>query len=123
MASVRYLVSDVAAATEFYTGHLGFELKENWGGAFAIVARAGEIDLWLSGPQSSAARPMANGDAPVPGGWNRLVLKVKNLDEMVESMASAGVRFRNSVVDGPGGRQVLIEDPSGNIIELFEPSN
>ncbi len=121
MAAVRYLVADVDAAVEFYTSHLGFRVERRMGAAFAVVARE-DLRLWLSGPGTSAARPMADGAKPGPGGWNRLVLEVGELARRVEEMKSAGVRFRSEIVSGPGGKQVLALDPSGNIVELFEPS-
>ncbi len=119
MATIRYLVDDVDRAVDFYTGHLGFSLVQRMGPAFAIVARDG-LRLWLSGPESSAARPMPDGRRPVPGGWNRLVLEVESLDALVSVLRSAGVRFRNEAVTGPGGKQILLEDPAGNPVELFE---
>ena len=120
MATVRYLVDDVDAVLEFYTATLGFELEKRWGAPFAIVTR-GDLQLWVSGPQSSAARPMPDGRKPEPGGWNRLVIEVEDLPSYVENLREEGVTFRGELVDGPGGKQVLIEDPSGNPIELFEP--
>jgi catechol 2,3-dioxygenase-like lactoylglutathione lyase family enzyme len=120
MATIRYLVDDVEAATRFYTERLGFELAERWGAALAIVAR-GDLRLLLSGPQTSAAKPMPDGSKPVPGGWNRLVIEVRDLPALMETLRAAGVRFRSDLVTGPGGRQALAEDPAGNPIELFEP--
>jgi catechol 2,3-dioxygenase-like lactoylglutathione lyase family enzyme len=119
MATVRYLVHDVDAALAFYTGPLRFELVERWGPPFAMVRR-GDLTLWLSGPGTSAQRPMPDGAQPAPGGWNRLVLEVDDLDPMVAALHAGGVHFRSDVVSGPGGRQVLVEDPSGNPVELFE---
>jgi catechol 2,3-dioxygenase-like lactoylglutathione lyase family enzyme len=121
MATVRYLVSDVDAAREFYTGQLGFELVEQMGPAIAMV-RHKDLTLWLAGPVSSAARPMPDGRNPEPGGWNRLVVEVEDLAGRVEQLRAAGARFRNDIVTGPGGKQILIEDPSGNVVELFEPA-
>lgn len=121
VAVVRYLVENVDAAVDFYTDHLGFALERRMGPAFAILSH-GDLALWLSGPQSSAARPMPDGRQPEPGGWNRLVLVVDDLDAKVEVMERAGLRFRNEVVSGPGGRQILLEDPAGNPVELFEPA-
>lgn len=121
MAEVRYLVHDVTAAVEFYVGHLGFHVKQRMVPAFAAVSKGG-LTLWLSGPQSSAARPMPDGRRPEPGGWNRLVIQVDNLPRVVDGLKQAGVRFRNEIVVGPGGKQILLEDPSGNPIELFEPA-
>jgi len=120
MAIVRYLVHDVDAALDFYVSRLGFELAQRWGPPFAMVRR-GDLTLWLSGPGTSAARPMPDGAQPAPGGWNRLVLEVAGLDALVAVLRAAGAHLRSDVVSGPGGRQVLIEDPSGNPVELFEP--
>jgi catechol 2,3-dioxygenase-like lactoylglutathione lyase family enzyme len=119
MAIVRYLVGDVAATTAFYTGHLGFTLEQQMGSAFAIVARD-DLSLWLSGPQSSAARPMPDGRRPEPGGWNRLVVEVDDLDTKVAELKQAGVSFRNETVTGPGGKQIVLDDCDGNPVELFE---
>ena len=119
-AIVRYLVGDVDEAVAFYTERLGFELEQRMGPAFAIVARDG-LELWLSGPQTSAAQPMPDGRQPEPGGWNRLVVTVDDLERFAGELAAAGGRFRNEIVTGPGGKQILLEDPSGNPIELFEP--
>jgi catechol 2,3-dioxygenase-like lactoylglutathione lyase family enzyme len=121
MATVRYLVADVDAAVAFYTGPLGFELVEQWGLPFAMVRRD-DLTLWLSGPGSSAARALSNGATPASGGWNRLVLETDDLAALVEKLSRAGVRFRGDVTTGPGGKQVLLDDPSGNPIELFEPA-
>jgi catechol 2,3-dioxygenase-like lactoylglutathione lyase family enzyme len=120
MAVVRYLVDDVDAAVAFYTGHLGFALEQRMGPAFALVSR-GDLTLWLSGPQSSAARPMPDGSRPGPGGWNRLVLEVKDLEAEVERLKRAGLTFRNEIVTGPGGKQILLQDSAGNPVELFDP--
>ena len=117
MASVRYLVADVDRSVAFYRDQLGFELNEQMGAAFARVSR-GDLSLWLSGPTSSAARPMRE---PVPGGWNRFVIQVEDLAAAVARMTAAGVAFRGAVVVGPGGRQIIADDPDGNPIELFEP--
>lgn len=119
--SVRYLVDDVAAAVDFYTSHFGFEVNTNYPPAFADVTR-GNLRLLLSGPQSSAGRPMADGERPQPGGWNRIHLITAELDREVERLKSEGVPFRNDVVSGPGGRQILAQDPAGNLIELFQPA-
>ena len=122
MATIRYLVNEVEASIEFYTTHLGFALLEQMGPAFAIVSR-GDLHLWLSGPQTSAARPMPDGRKPEPGGWNRLVIEVEDIETLAASMKSAGVLFRNDIIAGPGGRQILAEDPSGNPIEIFRPAS
>lgn len=121
MITVRYLVKDVDQAIAFYTKHLGFTLDVQMGPAFAKVIR-GELELWLSGSQSSAARPMPDGRNPESGGWNRFVIQVENLPVFVKKLKRAGVMFRNEIVTGPGGKQILLEDPSGNPIELFEPA-
>lgn len=120
MASVRYIVHDVDAAVEFYTTALGFSMRERFGPAMAILERDG-LTLWVAGPKASASRPMPDGRKPEPGGWSRIVLEVADLPATVELLRQRGVSFRNDVVDGPGGRQVLCEDPSGNPVELFEP--
>jgi catechol 2,3-dioxygenase-like lactoylglutathione lyase family enzyme len=119
MAAVRYLVHDVDAAVSFYTEHLGFSVKQQFGPAIAILSRD-DLILWVAGPTASAARPMPDGRKPEPGGWNRFVIEVKDLVEMVAGLRDKGVPFRNDIVDGPGGRQILCEDPSGNVVELFE---
>ena len=118
--NVRILVDDVAASVEFYTRHFGFHVLNAFP-AFADVQR-GHLRLLLSGPQSSAARPMADGERPRPGGWNRIHFIVDDLDAEVASLTAAGVPFRNEVVSGPGGSQVLACDPSGNLVELFQPA-
>ena len=118
-ATVRYLVADVDRSVAFYTGPLGFELIEQMGAAFARVRR-GDLTLWLAGPPSSAARPMPDGRRPEPGGWNRFVIEVEDLDTSVAELRASRSAFRNNVISGPGGKQVLIEDPDGNPIELFE---
>ncbi|HEU4678725.1 MAG TPA: VOC family protein [Terrimicrobiaceae bacterium] len=122
MASVRYMVKDVDRAIAFYTEHLGFKLKQRMSPAFAYISRD-DLTLWLSGPQSSAARPMPDGRRPEPGGWNRLVLEVEDLPSRVTQMKQAGIRFRNEIVVGPGGKQILAEDPDGNPVEFFEPAS
>ncbi|QLY29647.1 VOC family protein [Nocardia huaxiensis] len=120
-AGVRYLVDDVAAATDFYTTHLGFTLNFDAAPAVAEVAR-GPMRVLLSGPTSSGARPMPDGATPSPGGWNRIHLIVEDLDAEVARLRAAGVTFRNDIVSGPGGRQILVQDPAGNLIELFQPA-
>lgn len=119
-ANVRYLVDDVQAAVDFYTTHLGFTPRSSAAPAFADVVR-GPLRLLLSGASSSAGRPMSDGEVPVAGGWNRVHLVVDDLDAEVARLSAAGVRFRNTVVSGPGGRQILVIDPAGNLVELFEP--
>jgi len=118
MATIRYLVNDVDAALPFYEA-LGFTLADRWGPPFAIVER-GDLSLWLSGLGTSASKAMPDGRLPAPGGWNRLVIEVDDLDAAIARVRAAGARFRNEPISGPGGRQVLAEDPSGNPIELFE---
>ena len=120
MATVRYLVGDVANALDFYVSKLGFEVRQEMLPAFAR-ARRGDLELWLAGPDSSAARPMPDGREPGPGGWNRLVIEVDDLADLVGKLRSDGATFRNDIVSGPGGRQILLDDPDGNPIELFEP--
>lgn len=120
MATIRYLVDDVDASVAFYTDALGFTLLERFGPAMSIVHQD-DLTLWLAGPPSSAARAMPDGRSPKPGGWNRFVIEVDDLDATVEQLKSFDARFRNEIVSGPGGRQILIDDPSGNPIELFEP--
>ena len=119
--NVRYMVSDVEAAVGFYTKHLGFTVLNAFAPAFADVQR-GNLRLLLSGPKSSAGRPMPDGAQPGPGGWNRIHLITPDLDAEVARLRDEGVPFRNDVVTGPGGRQILVEDPSGNLVELFQPA-
>ncbi len=121
LVSVRYLVADVDQATAFYTTLLGFEVLNSFPPAFADVAR-GRLRLLLSGPTSSAGRPMVDGATPEPGGWNRIHLIVDDIDTEVTRLRDAGARFRNDILEGPGGKQVLLEDPSGNLVELFQPA-
>jgi catechol 2,3-dioxygenase-like lactoylglutathione lyase family enzyme len=121
LVSVRYMVDDVDAAVAFYTTHFGFTLRTSAAPAFADVVR-GRLRLLLSGPASSAGRPMPDGRQPAPGGWNRIHLIVDDLAAEVERLRGAGLRFRNEVVSGPGGRQILVDDPAGNPIELFQPA-
>lgn len=118
MATVRYLVRDVDAALAFYAA-LGFTLADRWGPPFAIVTR-GDLTLWLSGPGTSAAKPMPDGAKPESGGWNRIVIELDDIDATVAALKATGTRFRNQPISGPGGKQVLVDDPSGNPIELFE---
>ena len=120
MGVVRYLVDNVDRAVAFYTEQLGFSLEQRMGPAFAIVS-LGDLALWVSGPQTSAARPMPDGRRPEPGGWSRLVIEVDDLEVKVAELKAAGTSFRNEIVTGPGGSQILLEDPSGNPVELFEP--
>ena len=120
MATVRYIVSDVEEAVAFYTQQLGFSLDQNFG-PIAMVSR-GDLQLWLAGPKTSAARPMPDGRVPEPGGWNRLVIRVDDLAALVETLRGAGTYFRDEIISGPGGQQILAEDPAGNPIELFQPA-
>ena len=119
LATVRYLVKDVDAAIAFYSA-LGFELADRWGPPFAVM-KLGDLPLWVSGPGTSAAKTLPDGSEPRPGGWNRFVIEVPDIDATVSELTSKGGRFRSAPIAGPGGRQVLCEDPSGNPIELFEP--
>ncbi|GAA0898476.1 VOC family protein [Virgisporangium aurantiacum] len=118
---VRYLVDDVQAAIDFYTTHLGFTTNTAFPPAFADVLR-GNLRLLLSGPTSSAGRPMPDGRAPHPGGWNRIHLLVDDIDAEVTRLRDKGVVFRSDVVTGPGGRQIVLDDPAGNPVELFQPA-
>jgi len=120
--NVRYLVDDVAEAIDFYTSNFGFTLQSNQAPAFAEVIR-GNLRLLLSGPTSSARRPMPDGRQPQPGGWNRIHLIVDDINTEVERLRDAGLSFRNEIVTGPGGRQILVDDPSGNPVELFQPAH
>jgi catechol 2,3-dioxygenase-like lactoylglutathione lyase family enzyme len=119
MATVRYLVNDVDAALPFYAA-LGFTVAARMGPPFVMLA-LGDLTLWLSGPGTSAARPLADGSVPVPGGWNRLVIEVADIRASMQALQSTGARFRSEPITGPGGQQVLVDDPSGNPIELFQP--
>ena len=119
--NVRYMVNDVDAAVAWYTTHLGFTVLTNAAPAFADVM-FGSLRLLLSGPKSSAGRPMSDGSKPGPGGWNRIHLIVSDLAVEVARLRAAGVQFRNGIVTGPGGSQILLQDPSGNLVELFQPA-
>ena len=121
MVSVRYMVDDVQTAIDFYTRHLGFVLRTSAAPAFADVIR-GNLRLLLAGPGSSAGRPMPDGRKPTPGGWNRIHLIVPDIAAEVARLRADGVSFRNDIVTGPGGQQILIEDPAGNVVELFQPA-
>jgi catechol 2,3-dioxygenase-like lactoylglutathione lyase family enzyme len=121
MVNVRYMVDDVQTAIDFYTSHLGFTVRSSAAPAFADVTR-GNLRLLLAGPASSAGRPMPDGRKPGPGGWNRIHLIVPDIATQVARLRAEGVSFRNEIVTGPGGKQILIEDPAGNVVELFEPA-
>jgi|SRR5689334_13431622 len=121
LVNVRYMVDDVDAAVAFYTERFGFELRTSAAPAFADVVR-GHLRLLLSGPKSSAGRPMPDGRVPEAGGWNRIHFVVDDIDGEVARLRDAGITFRNEIISGPGGRQILLEDPAGNPIELFQPA-
>jgi catechol 2,3-dioxygenase-like lactoylglutathione lyase family enzyme len=121
LVNVRYMVGDVEEAVAFYTNNFGFTVRSNRAPAFADVVR-GNLRLLLSGPQSSAGRPMPDGRVPEPGGWNRIHFIVDDIAAEVERLRAAGATFRNDVISGPGGQQIVLEDPSGNPIELFQPA-
>jgi catechol 2,3-dioxygenase-like lactoylglutathione lyase family enzyme len=121
IVNVRYLVDDVETAVDFYTSHFGFTVNSNQAPAFADVVR-GNLRLLLSGPTSSAGRPMPDGRRPEPGGWNRIHFVVEDIDSEVARLRDAGLQFRNEIVTGPGGKQILLDDPAGNPIELFQPA-
>ena len=121
LVNVRYLVDDVEASIAFYTTHFGFTVLTSAAPAFADVVR-GNLRLLLSGPRSSAGRPMPDGRQPAPGGWNRIHFIVDDIHAEVERLSAAGVTFRNEVIKGPGGQQIVLDDPSGNPIELFQPA-
>ena len=122
LVNVRYMVDDVEGAVDFYTEHFDFELRSSAAPAFADVVR-GNLRLLLSGPKSSAGRPMPDGRTPEPGGWNRIHFIVDDIEADVERLRSAGLTFRNDIISGPGGQQILLEDPAGNPIELFQPAD
>ncbi len=121
LVSVRYMVDDVDEAIAFYTNMLGFEVLTSAPPAFADVKR-GNLRLLLAGPKSSAGRPMPDGRQPGPGGWNRIHFIVDDIDDEVRQLRGAGATFRNDILTGPGGKQILLEDPSGNVVELFQPA-
>jgi catechol 2,3-dioxygenase-like lactoylglutathione lyase family enzyme len=122
MVSVRYMVDHVQAAIDFYTSHLGFTVRTSAAPGFADVTR-GNLRLLLAGPRSSAGRPMPDGRKPGPGGWNRIHFIVPDIAAEVARLRAEGVQFRNDILTGPGGKQILIEDPAGNVVELFEPAS
>jgi catechol 2,3-dioxygenase-like lactoylglutathione lyase family enzyme len=121
MASIRYFVTDVDQAVAFYSEQLDFTVQQQFGPNMAIL-RQGDLTLWLAGPNASASRPMPDGRRPEPGGWNRFVIEVADLAATVAKLKAKGVRFRNEIVTGPGGQQILAEDPFGNVVELFRPA-
>ena len=123
MASVRYFVDQVDEAVAFYTSNLGFEVKQSFGQAIAILVRD-DLTLLVSGPRASASQPMLDGTTPSPGGgWNRFLLTFDDLDSVVNRLKANGVKFRNDILDGVGGKQIVCEDPAGNIIELTQPKS
>jgi len=119
--NVRYMVDDVEAAIAFYSTHFGFTVRSNAAPAFADIVR-GPLRILLSGPKSSAGRPMPDGRQPGPGGWNRIHFIVEDIEAEVARLRAAGVRFRNDIISGPCGKQIVLDDPSGNPIELFQPA-
>ncbi len=121
MARMRYIVNDVEAAIDFYTSLLGFELRQDFRPAVGIVGKD-DLELVLAGSGASAQRPMPDGRQPEPGGWNRLILDVEDIVAKVAALTEAGATFRNQIISGPGGQQIVLEDPSGNAIEIFQPA-
>jgi len=119
MAAVRYMVNDVSESCEFYVKHFGFEVEAQFGEAMAILHKD-DLTLWLAGPSSSAGRPMPDGTKPVPGGWNRFVFEIEDIEAMVTTLKGNGMKFKNEIVRGGGRAQILCEDPSGNVIELMQ---
>ncbi len=114
------MVDDVEAAIAFYTGLLGFELKQDFRPAIGILVKD-DLELWVAGPPASAQRPMPDGSQPAPGGWNRFVVRVDDIAATVAALTEAGAKFGNEIISGPGGQQILVEDPSGNAVEIFQP--
>jgi predicted enzyme related to lactoylglutathione lyase len=121
MATFRYLVNEVAPAVDFYVGQLGFAVEQQFGPNMAILKKDG-LTLWVAGPNASAARPMPDGRKPEPGGWNRFVVETDDIEGLVAKLKAKGAPFRNEIISGPGGRQTLVEDPSGNVVEIFQPA-
>jgi catechol 2,3-dioxygenase-like lactoylglutathione lyase family enzyme len=119
VATFRMIVTDVPTSVDFYSNQLGFKVLEQYGPAMAILQRD-DMTIWLAGPPASASRPMPDGAQPVPGGWNRIVVPVDDIEATVSRLRASGATFRNDVVTGPGGKQILLSDPSGNVVELFE---
>ncbi len=120
MAYVRYLVTDVQKAVDFYSTHLDFKVQQQFPNM--AILRRNDLTLWLAGPQASASRPMPDGHKPEPGGWNRFVVETEDLAATVAKLKARGLRFRNEILSGPGGKQILLEDPCGNVVELFQPA-
>ncbi len=121
MARVRYIVDDVEEAVAFYTSNLGFEIKQNFAPTIAILSH-GDLTLLVSGPKASASKPMLDGTTPSPGGgWNRILLDFDDLESVVSKLRAEGVKFRNEILNGVGGKQIVCEDPSGNVVELTQP--
>ena len=121
MNKIRYIVNDVDKAVEFYTSNLDFRLEQQFGPAIAILERDG-LQLLVSGPKASASRPMPDGSKPSPGGWSRFLITVDDIESVVSRLKQNGVQFRNDIIEGPGGKQILCLDPSGNLVELFQPA-
>ncbi|MCP5084858.1 MAG: VOC family protein [Alphaproteobacteria bacterium] len=119
MAQVRYIVDDVDRAITFYTSYLGFALEQQFGPAMAIL-KLDDLKLWIAGPMASASKPMPDGSKPEPGGWGGIVVQVKDLSDKVSQLRQGGLEFKNDILEGPGGKQILCIDPSGNLVELFE---
>ena len=122
MIKIRYLVNDVDEAVKFYTSNLDFQLEQQFGPAIAMLQRDG-VTLLVAGPKSSAARPMPDGSQPSPGGWNRILISVDDIEAVVTRLKEKGVQFKNDIIEGPGGKQILCLDPSENVVELFQPAS
>jgi len=121
MIRIRYIVNDVDEAVEFYTSNLDFRLEQQFGPAIAMLERDG-VTLLVSGPKASASRPMPDGSKPTPGGWNRILIDVDDLESEISRLKENGVQFKSDIIEGPGGKQILCLDPSGNVVELFQPA-
>jgi predicted enzyme related to lactoylglutathione lyase len=121
MVRVRYIVNNVEEAITFYTSNFGFDLEQDFSPNMAIL-KLGELTLWLAGHKASAAKPMSDGSVPCAGGWSRFVLAFDDLEAVVSKLEDDGVKFKNDIVEGPGGKQILCQDPSGNVVELFQPA-
>ena len=121
MIRIRYIVDDVDKAVEFYTSNLDFRLEKQFGPAIALLERDG-LCLLVSGPIASASRPMPDGSKPSPGGWSRFLIDVDDIESVVSRLKRNGVQFKNDIIEGPGGKQILCLDPSGNVVELFQPA-